>query len=210
MILIGQYDSPFVRRVAVTLQHYDMPYKRRVISVYGDFERMLAVNPLGKVPALLLDSGEVLVDSQMILDHLDEAAGPERALTPPAGAARRHVLRRIAVALGMAEKAVALRVELFRRAPGTTDPAWAGRLEQQILTSLGWLEGEAPGVSETADPWLSGRRMMQDDVTAATAHCFLANKLPELIARQACPKLERLAARCEALPCFQAVPFMEA
>ena len=85
MILIGQYDSPFVRRVAVTLQHYDIPFKRRVISVYGDFERMLAVNPLGKVPALLLDSGEVLVDSQMILDHLDEAAGPERALTPPVG-----------------------------------------------------------------------------------------------------------------------------
>ncbi len=210
MILIGQYDSPFVRRVAVTLQHYDMPYERQVISVYDDFERVLAVNPLGKAPALQLDSGEILFDSQMILDHLDEAAGPERALTPPGGTARRRVLRRIAVALGMAEKAVALRVELFRRAPGTTDPAWADRLEQQIMTSLGWLEGESPGATESAGPWFSGGRMMQDDVTAAVAHCFLVNKLPELMTRQACPDLERLAARCEALPCFQAAPFMEA
>ena len=209
MILIGQYDSPFVRRVAVTLQYYDMPFKRRVISVYGDFERMLAVNPLGKVPALLLDSGEVLFDSQMILDHLDEAAGPERALTPPRGAARRRVLRRVAVGLGLAEKAVALRVELFRRKPGTTDPAWAERLEQQILNSLRWLEGESPAAREAAGPWFSGSRLMQDDVTAAVAHSFLVNKLPDLLARQACPLLEGLAARCEALPCFQAVPFVE-
>ena len=127
MILIGQYDSPFVRRVVVTLQNYDMPFERQVLSVYGDFERMLAVNPLGKVPALRLNSGEVVFDSQMIIDHLDEAAGPERALTPPGGDQRRQVLRRIAVALGMAEGAVALPVELFRRAPGTADPAWSSR-----------------------------------------------------------------------------------
>ena len=67
-----------------------------------------------------------------------------------------------------------------------------------------------PGASGVTGPWLSGDSMMQDDVTAAVAHCFLVNKLPELTARRACPKLERLAARCEALPCFQAAPFMEA
>ena len=210
MILTGQYDSPFVRRVAVTLQHYGMPYRRQVMSVYGDFERLLDVNPLGKAPALQLDSGELLFDSQMILDYLDEAAGPKRALTPPGGAARRQVLRRVAVALGIAEKAVALRVELFRRAPGTTDAAWAERLERQILTSLGWLEGEAAEAAGIAGPWFSGDHMMQDDVTAAVTHCFLARKLPELMARQASPNLASLAARCEALPCFQAVPFVEA
>ena len=204
MILTGQYDSPFVRRVAVALQHYGMSYERRVLSVYGDFARTLAVNPLGKVPALELEDGEVLFDSQMILDHLDELAGPERALTPARGPARRRVLRRVAVALGLAEKAVALRAELFRRTPGTTDAAWAERLEQQLRSGLSWLEVQAP------DPWFDGQGMQQDDVTAAVAHTFLANKLPELMAAESCPKLDRLATACEAVPAFQAAPFMEA
>lgn len=204
MILTGQYDSPFVRRVAVTLQHYGMAYERRVLSVYSDFAQTLAVNPLGKVPALELDDGEMLFDSQMILDHLDELAGPERALTPAGGPARRQVLRRVTVALGLAEKAVALRVELFRRAPGTTDPAWAERLERQLRSGLNWLEAQAP------DPWFARTGPRQDDVTAAVTHTFLANKLPDLLASADCPKLARLAAACESLPAFQAAPFMEA
>ncbi len=203
MILTGQYDSPFVRRVAVTLQHYGMAYERRVLSVYSDFAQTLAVNPLGKVPALELDDGEVLFDSQMILDHLDELAGLEKALTPAEGPPRRQVLRRMTVAQGLAEKAVALRVELFHRAPGTTDPAWAERLEQQVRSSLNWLEAQAP------DPWFDGTGLRQDDVTAAVTQTFLANKLPDLMAAESCPKLGRLAAACEALPAFQAAPFME-
>lgn len=203
MILIGQLDSPFVRRVAVTLNLYGLAFERQVLSVYSDLEALLAVNPLGKVPALELDDGETLVDSQAILDHLDEVAGPKQALTPPRGAARRHVLRRVTVALGLAEKAVALRGELFRRAPGTTDPAWTVRLEQQVCSSLAWLE------AQMSVPWFSGSRMMQDDVTAAIAHTFLVNKLPELMAGQSCPRLARLAAACEDLPAFRAAPFME-
>jgi glutathione S-transferase len=204
MILTGQYDSPFVRRVAVTLQHYGLAYERRVISVYGNFEQTLAVNPLGKVPALELDDGEVLFDSQMILDHLDEVAGPETALTPAAGPARRRVLKRVTVALGVAEKAVALRAELYLRGPGTQDPAWIERLERQIASGLAWLEGETP------EPWFEGEAMRQDDVTAAITRTFLVNKLPDLMAGQSVPYLARLAERCETLPAFQAAPFVEA
>ena len=54
LILVGQFDSPFVRRVAVALNHYGLPYERNVLSVFRDFEAMLAVNPLGKVPSLIL------------------------------------------------------------------------------------------------------------------------------------------------------------
>ena len=85
MILVGQLDSPFVRRVAVSMNFYGIAFERQVISVYADADAVRAVNPLGKVPALILDGGETLFDSQMILDHLDELAGPERALTPSAG-----------------------------------------------------------------------------------------------------------------------------
>jgi len=70
MILVGQMDSPFVRRVAVSMNHYGLRFDRNVISVYGDAEKVRAVNPLGKVPALVIDDGETLFDSQMILDTL--------------------------------------------------------------------------------------------------------------------------------------------
>ncbi len=71
MILVGQFDSPFVRRVAITMNHYGLPFERKILSVFTDFEKMLAVNPLGKVPALQLDDGEYIFDSRMIIDYLD-------------------------------------------------------------------------------------------------------------------------------------------
>lgn len=83
VILIGRYDPPVVRRVAVTLNFYGIPCERQVLSVFGDFDAMPDVNPLGKVPALKLDNVETLFDSQIVLDFLDElvltpARRPER------------------------------------------------------------------------------------------------------------------------------------
>ena len=90
MILVGQFDSPFVRRVAVTLNHYHMPYTRNPISVFRDVGEMQKINPLVRVPSLILETGEVLIDSAAIIDHLDEAAGPARALTPAHGPERQQ------------------------------------------------------------------------------------------------------------------------
>jgi len=57
MILVGQYDSPFVRRVAVTLHHYGLPFSRNTLSVFGDAKDMQKINPLIRIPSLILDSG---------------------------------------------------------------------------------------------------------------------------------------------------------
>ena len=86
MILVGQYDSPFVRRVAVSLRLLGFAYEHDTRSVFGDFESMRRTNPLGRIPSLVLDDGEVLIDSAAILDHLDETVGPARALVPARGA----------------------------------------------------------------------------------------------------------------------------
>ena len=80
MILIGQYDSPFVRRVAIAMRLYGMAFEHRPWSTFGDAQRIAAFNPLRRVPTLVLDEGDVLVDSVSILDHLDEVAGPAKAL----------------------------------------------------------------------------------------------------------------------------------
>ena len=91
--LIGHYDSPFVRRVGISLHVLGMPFERELLSVFGDAEEMRAFNPLVRVPALVLDDGECLIDSAAILDHLDEIAGPGRALLPAGGKARRDALQ---------------------------------------------------------------------------------------------------------------------
>ena len=77
MILVGQYDSPFVRRVAITMNFYGLSFERRVLSVFTDFDEMLKVNPLGKVPVLELDNGELLFDSRLIIDYLDRLVPEE-------------------------------------------------------------------------------------------------------------------------------------
>src|SRR5437868_6353465 len=80
MILIGQYDSPFVRRVAIALRMYGMAYEHRPWSVFGDADEIAAFNPLRRVPTLVADDGGSLVESGAILDWLDEQAGRDRAL----------------------------------------------------------------------------------------------------------------------------------
>ena len=93
MILIGQYDSPFVRRVAIALHLYGIRYEHRPWSTFGDADRIAAFNPLRRVPTLVLNNGESLVESGAILDYLDERVGPDRAMIADRGDARRHDLK---------------------------------------------------------------------------------------------------------------------
>jgi len=203
MILIGQLDSPFARRVAVTMHHYGMSFERKPLSVFAHQADVRGINPLGRVPALVLDNGETLVDSTMILDYLDEEAGPTRALTPAKGPERRRVLLTVAVALGVAEKVVALNVETKRRAPGTTDPRIVQRFSEQSASALRWLEAQQP------DPWFLGGAMTQADVTATAMLTHMVNRQGHLFDNGAYPMLKALRERAETLPPFQAAPFID-
>ncbi|MCH7937115.1 MAG: glutathione S-transferase family protein [Proteobacteria bacterium] len=212
MILVGQMDSPFLRRVAVTMNHYRLPFERKPLSVFKDLKALSAINPLGKVPALVLDDNETLFDSQMILDYLDETAGPDVSLTPPAGEDRRKVLRIATVALGIAEKVVALNIETRIRAEGTTDPRIVRRYEGQVKSGLQWLEAEAPNPNQgpDQDPWFMGPAITQADVTAASVLTHMHEKRPELFSPETTPALAALRMRAEALEIFKASPFEEA
>jgi len=201
MILVGMLDSPFVRRVAVTLNHYELPFTREALSTFGDFDRMLTANPLGKVPALRLDDGATLVDSSYIIDYLDGLVPAKEALTPRAGPERLVVQGVVAVALGLAEKSVEYRGETVRRPPEKRVPENVRRIERQIASALAWLEARAGGI------WLAGDRIGQADVTTAVAVTNLRSKNPELIPIGSHPGLDALTARMEALPEFRAAPF---
>jgi glutathione S-transferase len=131
MVLVGQYDSPYVRRVAVSLRVLGFDYDHDTRSVFADFEAMRAINPLARIPSLLLDDGEVLIDSTAILDWLDQAVGPGRALVPPAGAQRQRALRLIALATGAIEKIGAAAYERLMRPPALRWPEWIDRCRVQ-------------------------------------------------------------------------------
>ena len=197
MILVGQLDSPYTRRVAVSLHLLGLPFTREPLSVFADAEAMRRINPLGRVPALVLDDGEVLIDSAAILDHLDEQAGPERALLPPRGAARRHALRLIALASGVIDKALATRIERQLRPASTRYQPWLERCRTQVASGLAALE------AATGDGWYLGDRPTQPDVTVAATLIYLATYVPDLLA-PGYPRLTRLQVAAEALPAFAA------
>jgi glutathione S-transferase len=117
MLLIGVNRSPFTRRVAITLNIYGVPFEQRALSGFDNRAEVRASNPLGRIPALMLDSGETLIDSSAIIDYLDEVYGHDRPLTPRRGADRRAVLRVAAMMMGACEKCLHAAYERNRRPP---------------------------------------------------------------------------------------------
>ena len=95
MFLIGQYDSPFVRRTAIALRLYGLPFEHRPWSTFGDAEKIAPYNPLRRVPTLVLDDGEALIESFAILDYLDELVGPDKAMLPAKGPERRRAIENL-------------------------------------------------------------------------------------------------------------------
>jgi len=201
MILIGQYDSPFVRRVAVTLNIYQIEYERKVLSVFTDFEEILKINPVGKVPVLQLSTGEYLFDSRMILEYLESIAPESQRLGSPDPAIRNNCLRVEAVALGLAEKCYERGIEFARRDPDKVDVVWAERLKAQIISALNWLD------SYRANPWLVGESISQADITCAVAYTFLLKKLQIEVNRGTYKILDAHNEYCEELPEFKQSPY---
>jgi glutathione S-transferase len=206
MILIGQYDSPFVRRVAIALRLYRIGYEHRAWSTFGDADRIAAFNPLRRVPTLVLDNGEVLIESGAILDHLDETVGPSRAMIADAGDPRRHALKVCALATGLADKAVSLTYELVMHP--TTSDAWIARCRAQIGDVLAALE-----LDKAAKPFArfwSGDAIGHADIAVACALRFTREAHPGLFDEQRWAALAAHAATCEGLEAFRELvqPFL--
>lgn len=200
MILIGHYDSPFVRRVAVALRLYGFAYEHRPWSVFGDADKIAAVSPLRRVPILVTDDGEALSESAAMLDWLDDLVGPDRALIARTGLERRRALKVCAFATGLADKAVSL---VYERAIHQRSTAvWLERCQAQIAGVLDALETDR--AARTGDWWF-GDRIGHADVAVGCTLRFVGEAHPEVFDPKAWPALTAHAARCEALPVFQAV-----
>ncbi len=201
MILVGQYDSPFVRRVAIALAHYGLPYEHRPWSVWGQADAIAKVNPLRRVPVLVMDSGEALIESSAILDALDGIAPPERALLARAGAARRSGLRLCALATGLADKAVSLLYEGVLRSEATRSATWIDRCHAQMQDTLDLLESER---AARPGPFLL-ESFSHADIAVTCALRFVGEAHPSLLGAKARPSLAAHARHFESMELFQRI-----
>lgn len=201
MELIGMLDSPYVRRVAITLQLLELPYVHRLISVFRTFEEFRAINPVVKAPTLICDDGQTLMDSTLIIDHVETVAG--RSLMPPGGAERQRALRIIGLGLAACEKAVQIVYEHNLRPAEKLHEPWMLRVKTQLTAALGGLEAEL-----VSRPLPVGQASInQAGVTAAVAWRFVQEMVPGDIEPQACVAIARHSLEAEGLSAFLAAPF---
>jgi glutathione S-transferase len=196
--LVGMFDSPYVRRVAVSMEQLEVPFESRPWSVGRDQDKLRTLNPLGRVPVLVLASGEVLIESSIMLDYLDEQAGPERRLLPAAGAPRRLVQDWLALITGTLDKGIQIAYDrIFKPADKQHGP-WIERCYAQTNGGLRELDRRCAERADAA--WLCGDAISQADVSLACFITYLRDSVQ--VDLDAVPKLRERVARLESLPLF--------
>lgn len=205
MRLIGILLSPFVRRVAVSLNILELPFELDEVFVFGEPDVIRRHNPLVRIPILVLDDGAHLVESEAILDEIDHMISPERRLRPGGNPLRRHVVQTAAIALACAEKAQWAFYEDRVRPTEKVHPPWIEHNDKQVLGGFEQLNLAAEKIDD--DGWIAGTPdISQADVTTTVAYTFTELARPALNLAGRFPHLSRFAERCETLPAFVKAP----
>ena len=202
MQLIGMLDSPYVRRVAISLQLLGLPFEHRSLSVFRTFEQFQRINPVVKAPTLVCDDGKVLMESTLILEYAESLATPGKSLLPAGRAERQHALRLTGLALAACEKCVQIIYERSLRPAEKQHRPWVDRVTGQLLAACAALESEVarPPLAVTSD------RIDQAGITTAVTWHFSQMTLPEVVHAAHHPALRDFSVRAEQLPEFQAAP----
>lgn len=205
MILIGQYDSSFVRRVGIALRLYGLPFEHEPWSSFSDKGRIRPFNPLMRVPTLVLDDEDVLFDSNLIIQHLESLVPPEASLWPATEPDRHRALKVVALATGLADKGVSLFYE--GRLHKDVSPLWVERCRAQMTGALSMLEEDR--AERRSSCWF-GERIGHADIAVVCAVRHVAESLPDVVAMQDYPALRIHCERLEALPVFREIsqPFI--
>ncbi len=180
MLLIGQFDSPFVRRVGIALRHYDIPFDHERSSVFRDAAEIARYNPLRKVPTLVLDDGLVIVESSHCLDVIDRMANEAQGLggaplLPMAGPKRTQGLSICGFALGAMEKTVSLVYEARLR--DRAFAPWVERCTTQVGETLALLERS---YEQGAHPYLFGELPSHADIAISCLLTFIDGAYPQV------------------------------
>ncbi|MBI3310356.1 MAG: glutathione S-transferase [Serratia liquefaciens] len=199
MQLIGMLDSPYVRRVAICLKLLGIEFEHHAISVFSDFDRFKAINPVVKAPTLVLPGDQILMDSSLILEYAAGIAPTGKALLPSQGAARLHALQLNGLALAACEKTVQIVYEQQLRPQEKQHQPWLDRVQGQLLAAYAELEKQ---LSQAAAPQFMGSA----EVSVAVAWSFTQLMLPGQISAERHPALAAFAAQAEQHPAFISTP----
>lgn len=202
MQLIGMLDSPYVRRVAISLQLLGLRFEHHSLSVFRTFDQFRAINPVVKAPSLVCDDGTVLMDSTLILEYAEALAGTGRRLLPNGIMERQRTLRIVGLALAASEKSIQIVYEHALRPAEKVHAPWLERVTGQLRAAYDGLEAEV----RRAPPAVTRTTIDQGGVTAAVAWEFTRQMLPDVVAGTAYPALRDFSAAAEALPEFAAAP----
>lgn len=197
MKLIGSLTSPYVRKVRVAMAEKKLDFQLVLEDVWGT-DTILKSNPLGKVPCLVMEGGEAVFDSRVIVEYL-EALSPVGKLIPPSGRERVEVRTWEALADGVLDALILARLEATwnGRTEGQRSQAWIDRQMAKVQASL---KAMSQGLGER--PWCAGTHYTLADVAVGCALGYLDFRFPEVDWRGPYPNLARLADKLAARPSF--------
>jgi glutathione S-transferase len=201
MKLIGMLDSPYVRRVAISAKRLGIALEHESVSVFRHFEQFQQINPVVKAPTLVLDDGEVLMDSTLIIDYLETLAGPANSLMPGEPTRRLRSLRLIGLALAASEKSVQLYYERNLRPADIQYEPWVERVEGQLAAAYSALERELE-----KHPLNTDGSIDQDGITLAVAWSFTNLVVPDQVDAAQFPRIAAFTKYAEGLEVFVSTP----
>lgn len=199
LLLIGSLSSPYVRKVRIVLAEKKLDYRFQEENPWDDKSQLAQTNPLGKVPTLVLDGKEVLYDSRVIVEYLDTLS-PVGKLIPSGGRERAHVKTWEALADGVVDTGVCMRLEQTwaGRSEAQRCAAWVERSQVKVLRGLDAMQAQAPA----GQSFLTGPHLSLADIAVVTAVDWLAFRFPQRDWLQDRPALAQLQARLAPRPCF--------
>jgi glutathione S-transferase len=198
MKLIGSLTSPFVRKVRIVLAEKKLDYKFEVEDVWATDSRIAQSNPLGKVPCLVMEAGEAIFDSRVIVEYVDTLS-PVGKLIPLSGRERVEVRTWEALADGLLDAAVLARMEA----------TWAGRTEAQ--RSQAWIDRQIDKVHQSLKamsqglgdrPWCAGNHYSLADIAVGCALGYLDFRSAHIDWRDTYPNLSKLSEKLAQRPSF--------
>lgn len=189
MQLIGSLSSPYVRKVRVLLAEKNIACPLELDDVWAADTTIQKTNPLGKVPCLILDNGHALYDSRVICEYLDSLP-PANTLIPAGGSERIEVLRWEALADGVLDAGVLMRLEQTQREPAERSEKWLARQRAKVIAGLQTMARDL-GKSE----WCVGARFTLADIAVGCVLGWLAFRLPDIDWRAWHPNLAQHCAK---------------
>lgn len=200
MRLIGMLDSPYVRRVAISLDLLGVPFTHEPISVFSTFKQFQRINPVVKAPTLVCDDGIVLMDSSLILQLIERVHTTDTLWSRDAVAYARE-MRCVSLALAACDKAVQIVYERNLRPREAQHEPWLQRVQEQMLAAFTEIEGELSFVPEIVTATRN-----QATLTTAVVWQFTQSMLADIVPARRHPAMAALSAYMETTPAFLKYP----